>query len=128
MLEHADITEKILSSCFNVIHELGAGFIESVYQKSLLIALREEGLEVREQVPLAVYFRGQCVGEFFADIIVKDKIIVELKAIKSLLPEHQAQLINYLKATGMTVGLLVNFGNAKLEYKRLFNKNKLNGD
>jgi len=128
MLEHADITEKILSSCFNVIHELGAGFIESVYQKSLLIALREEGLEVREQVPLAVYFRGQCVGEFFADIIVEDKVIVELKAIKSLLPEHQAQLINYLKATGMTVGLLVNFGNAKLEYKRLFNKNKLNGD
>ena len=118
-MEHAEITEKILSCCFDVIHELGTGFFESVYQKSLFIALKENGVDAQEQVPLSVYFHKQCVGEFFADIIVENKVIVEIKAVKTLLPEHQAQLINYLNATGLNVGLLVNFGNAKLEYKRL---------
>jgi len=86
----------------------------------LLVALAQRGLRVRSQVPLKVKFRGEVVGDFFADIMIDDKLIVELKAVKALLPEHQAQVINYLKATGTDVGLLVNFGTPKLEIKRLY--------
>ena len=117
---HGDITGKILEGCFEVIRELGAGFLESVYEKALLVALRGKGLEVQAQVPMTVQFRGVTVGEFFADILVENKVIVEIKAHKALLPEHQAQLINYLKATGIEVGLLINFGQPKLEFKRLY--------
>lgn len=114
------ITEKILEASFEVSNELGAGFLESVYEKSLLIALKDKGLKVQSQVPLNVKFREQSVGEFFADILVEDVVILELKSVKKLLPEHQAQLINYLKVTGHKVGLLINFWNPKLEYKRLY--------
>jgi GxxExxY protein len=116
---HEDLTAKALESCFEVAKELGAGFLESVYEKSLLVALREKGLNAKEQFPLAVRFRGQVVGEFFADILLEDKVIIELKAARTLTAEHQAQVINYLNATGIEVGLLVNFGNPRLEYKRL---------
>jgi len=122
MLEHASTTEKVLGCCFEVIKELGAGFVESVYEKALLVALRDKGARAEAQVPLRVLFRGHCVGEFLADIVVEDAVIVELKAVKTLAPEHQAQLINYLNASGKTVGLLVDFGNARLEYKRLYGK------
>ena len=114
------ITEKILEASFEVSNELGAGFLESVYEKSLRIALKDKGLKIQSQVPLAVKFREQSVGVFFADIVVDDVVILELKSVKKLLPEHQAQLINYLKATGTKVGLLINFGNPKLEYRRLY--------
>lgn len=116
---YRDITSRILEACFEVINELGAGFVESVYQKALLMALREKGLKVGAHVPLKVMFRDQCVGDFVADLLVEDKIVVELKAVKALAPEHQAQTINYLKATGLDVALLVKFGRPKLEYKRL---------
>jgi GxxExxY protein len=122
MLLYEDLTGKILSACFEVSNELGAGFLESVYEKSLIIALQDKGLSVQNQAPLKVYFRNNVVGDFFADLLVENKIIVELKAVSKLKPEHQAQVINYLKATGISVGLLINFGNPKLEYKRLFNK------
>ena len=118
-LLHEDLTRTILSACFEVINELGAGFLESVYEKALLIALQQKGLTAVAQVPIDVSFRGNSVGQFFADILVEDAVIVELKAVSALAPEHKAQLINYLKATGMEVGLLVNFGNPKLEYRRL---------
>ena len=121
---HGDITSIVLEACFEVADELGAGFVESVYEKALLIALREKGLKVASQVPLAVMFRGHSVGEFVADLVVEDKVIVELKAVKALAPEHQAQVINYLNATGLDVGLLVNFGRPKLEYKRLHRKSR----
>lgn len=114
------ITEKILEASFEVSNELGAGFLESVYEKALLIALKDKNLGVQSQVPLTVKFRRKSVGEFFADILVNDNVILELKSVKKLLPEHQAQLINYLKVTGHKVGLLINFGNPKLEYKRLY--------
>jgi len=127
MLAHADITEKILGCCFEVINELGAGFLESVYENALVIALREKGLRVEQQPPLKVMFRERCVGEFFADLVVEEIVIVELKAVKTLAPEHMAQTINYLKATGLPVGLLVNFGTARLEYKRLYGKKKEQG-
>lgn len=116
---HEEITGRILEACFEVINELGAGFVESVYEKALLIALREKGLETESQAAAKVFFRGQPVGDFYADILVEQKVIVELKAVRALAPEHQAQVINYLKATGIEVGLLVNFGRPKLEYKRL---------
>lgn len=115
MLHHQEITHKIIGCCFEIINELGAGFIESVYEKSLLIALQENGLHAENQVPLNVFFRKHNVGHFIADIIVKDTVLLELRAIKKLLPEHQAQIINYLKATGLGVGLLINFGCAKLQ-------------
>lgn len=116
---HEDLTAKALEACFEVTKELGAGYVESVYEKALLIALRQKGLSVKAQFPLSVKFRGQIVGEFYADVLLEDKVIIELKAVRALTPEHQAQLINYLNATGIEVGLLVNFGNPRLEYKRL---------
>ncbi|HEY6873820.1 MAG TPA: GxxExxY protein [Geobacteraceae bacterium] len=119
---YRDITESILGACFEVMNELGAGFLESVYEKVLLVLLRERGLTAQSQVPFSVMFRGEKVGEFFADILVEGKVIIELKAAKAIAPEHQAQLINYLKATGIEVGLLVNFGPTKLEYRRFHRK------
>jgi GxxExxY protein len=121
-MRYQDLSEKVLAACFEVMNELGAGFLESVYEKALLIALREKGIGAEAQVPLSVTFRGEKVGEFFADILVEDKIIVELKAAKAMAPEHQAQLINYLRATGIEVGLLINFGPTKLEYRRFHGK------
>ncbi|HET8714661.1 MAG TPA: GxxExxY protein [Holophagaceae bacterium] len=118
-LLHAEITSKVLEASFEVINELGAGFLESVYEKAMILALRGKGIKVEAQVPLDVRFRGELVGQFFADLVVEERVIVELKAVKTLLPEHQAQVINYLKATRMEVGLLINFGTPKLEYRRL---------
>ena len=119
LLIHGQLTEQILEACFEVINELGSGFLESVYEKALLIVLGEKGLAARPQVPLSVYFRGVEVGQFYADILVEEKVILELKSVQALAPEHQAQLINYLKATRIEVGLLINFGRPKLEYRRL---------
>lgn len=119
---YEDLTGKILEACFEVSKELGVGFVESVYEKALLVALEQKRLEVRRQVPLEVRFRDIIVGEFFADVLVENKILVELKAVKSFTNEHFAQIINYLKATGIEVGLIVNFGNPKLEFRRFNNR------
>jgi GxxExxY protein len=118
-LIHEELTGKILEACFEVSNELGAGFLESVYQKALLIALHQKGLQARPQTPIKVFFRGEEVGEFFADMLVEGKVIVELKAVTALAKEHSAQVINYLKATGVEVGLLVNFGRSKIEFHQL---------
>ncbi len=117
-LIHSEITEVVIGCAFEVINELGAGFLESVYEKALLLALRQKGLSAIAQHPIRVNFRGECVGDFFADLLVEGKVVVELKAVKAIAPEHRAQIINYLKATGIEVGLLINFGNPKLEYER----------
>jgi GxxExxY protein len=118
-LLHADITEKILAAAFEVSKELGSGFLESVYKNAMVIALGAKGLKVETERPISVEFRGQSVGQFCADLFVDGKVIVELKAVSTLAPEHSAQTINYLKATGIEVGLLINFGRPKVEYKRL---------
>lgn len=110
--KHHDITQTVIGCAFEVSNELGAGILESVYEKALLLALRQKGLSASLHHPIKVMFRGECVGEFFADIIV------ELKAVKTLTPEHQARVINYRNATGIEVGLLINFGNPRLEFKR----------
>ena len=117
-LKHESITRTVIGCAFEVINELGAGFLESVYEKAMLLVLRQKGLSVLSQHPVKVTFRGECVGEFYADIFVEGKVIVELKAVKAIATEHQAQIINYLNATGIEVGLLINFGNPRLEYKR----------
>lgn len=122
---HEELTGKILEASFEVIRELGSGFLESVYERSLLIALRHKGLNATPQVPLNVKFRGAIVGDFYADILIEEKVLVELKAVSRILSEHKAQVINYLKATGIDVGLLINFGNPKLEYYRLHSGNHL---
>jgi GxxExxY protein len=116
---YESLTQRILEAAYEVSNELGAGFLESVYQKALLVVLRQMGLQAEDNVPVPVLFRGEQVGDFFADILVEKKVILELKAVKALAPEHQAQLINYLKATGIEVGLLLNFGNPRLDVKRL---------
>ena len=125
---YQQITAIIIGCAFEVINELGAGFLESVYEKALVLALRQKGLLATTQHPVKVMFRSQCVGDFYADILVEEKVIVELKAVKSIVPDHQAQIINYLNATGIEVGLLINFGNQKLEYKRFTrSKNYIHG-
>ena len=116
---HSDLTESIIGCAFDVSNELGAGFLESVYENALAIALRERGLTVRAQVPIDVHFRGQLVGKFYADLLVGEKVIVELKSVSSLTPQHEAQVINYLSATDIAVGLLINFGNPRLQYRRV---------
>ena len=118
-LLYADITEKILEAAFEVSKELGSGFLESVYKNALVIALRAKGMIVENEKPISVMFRGQSIGQFYADLFVDNKVIVELKAVSALAPEHSAQTINYLKATGIEVGMLINFGRPKIEYKRL---------
>ncbi len=111
VFKHADVTDKILHAFFKVVYpELGYGFLETVYENALLIALRSMGLTVQNQVPIEVHFQGTVVGDYFADLLVEDRVLVEIKAASRLLPEHEAQLLNYLRATPYEVGLLLNFG------------------
>jgi len=115
---YQDLTGRIIGVCLEVHHELGHGFLESVYENALVIALRDSGLKVERQVRFDVRFRNQNVGDFVADLLVDNTVIVEIKAAGQLRPEHEAQVLNYLKATGIRVGLLVNFGKPKMEIKR----------
>lgn len=117
---HSELTEIILGCCFDVMNELGMGFLESVYKNALLIAIKEKGQAIEAEKRFDVIFRGRKVGLYVADLIVGGSVIIELKCCDSLLGEHQAQLINYLKVSGILVGLLVNFGNRKVKYKRLY--------
>lgn len=117
-LEFEAHTKTIIGCAFEVINELGSGFLESVYEKALQVALLQVFLSVEAQKQIQVIFRGQNVGTFYADLLVENKVLIELKAVKAIQPEHQAQIINYLNATGIQVGLLINFGNSKLEFKR----------
>jgi GxxExxY protein len=117
--KHENLTEQIIGVCLEVFKELGHGFNESVYHNSLLIALEQAGLNAESQVRFSVLFRGQDVGTYVADIVVESVVIIEVKALVALAKEHQAQLINYLKGTGKEVGLLVNFGTPRMQFKRV---------
>lgn len=119
ILPYSEISEKVLSCCFELMRELGPGFLEKVYKNALAIVMRQNGLKVVMEKKFDIEFRNHNIGQYFADIIVEDLMIVELKCCKVLAPENQAQLINYLKTSRLPVGLLVNFGNPKLEYKRV---------
>jgi len=113
-----EITYQIRGAVFEVNKVLGAGFLEKVYQKALLIELRKRGLKAESEVPIQVRYKGELVGEYFADIVVEGQVILELKAIEQLQKIHEAQLLNYLKATEYKIGLLINFTHPKAEIKR----------
>ena len=115
------ITEKIIGCAYEVANTLGAGFLEKVYENALRVELQREGLDVRQQHPVSVTYRGEPVGEYFADLLVESSVVVELKAVKMLDEIHMAQCLNYLKATGLKICLLLNFGKPKLEIKRIVN-------
>ncbi len=112
-----ELTDKILKAFYRVYNTLGYGFLEKVYENAMLLELRGMGLRCERQRPIAVYYRDQKVGEYFADLIVEEGVIIELKASEGLVEEHEYQLINYLKATEIEVGLLLNFGK-KPQFKR----------
>ncbi|WDN87067.1 hypothetical protein BuS5_00035 [Desulfosarcina sp. BuS5] len=113
-----DITYKINGAIFEVNRELGSGFLEKIYENALMIELKKVGLKAEKQMPIKVNYKGTEIGEYYADIVVENQIIIELKAVDSLQKIHEAQILNYLKATGYKIGLLVNFKHPKAEIKR----------
>jgi len=116
-MKHSELTGKIIECAYRVHNTLGFGFLETVYQNSLIIELTKSGLNVEKEKPIKVLYENQIVGDYIADIIVEEKVILELKAVKELHATHEVQLVNYLKATGIGIGLLINFGES-VEIKR----------
>ena len=117
---HSEITSTILKAFFNVYNELGYDFLEKVYENAMLIELRNLGMKAEKQRPIKVYYGNDLVGDYFADIVVNDLVIVELKATKKLVEAHEVQLLNYLKATEIEVGLLLNFGKEPEHKRKIF--------
>ena len=115
---HSDLTQAIIGTFYEVYNELGHGFLESVYENALAIALRDKGFEVHQQISIPVWFRGKQVGDFDADLLVNKLVLLELKTARTIEQAHVAQLLNYLKATEIEVGLVLNFG-SKPEFKRV---------
>lgn len=118
-MQDQDLSRQIIGCAYTVYNTLGPGFLESVYQRSMLIELQKAGLPAQLESPIQVRYEGQVVGEFRADIIVQSRIIVELKAIETLSKAHEVQVVNYLRATGTEVGLLINFGPTEAQIRRL---------
>lgn len=119
-LVEGDLSEKVIGIFFSVYNELGSGFLESVYESALALALHDAHVRAVRQAPVNVVFRGHIVGEFRVDILVEDRLVIEIKAGSGLVPAHEAQLINYLRATGVRVGLLLNFGPQPEFRRRVF--------
>ncbi|MBI3585200.1 MAG: GxxExxY protein [Nitrospinae bacterium] len=117
-MEYKNLTETIIGCAYRVYNKMGFGFIESVYEKCLLIELHKAGMDAEAQKPITVYYDDEIVGEFVADIIVNDTIILELKSVRRVVKAHEVQLVNYLVATGKPIGLILNFGESKVEVKR----------
>jgi GxxExxY protein len=116
--KYSELTEQIIGVFYEVYNELGFGFLEKVYEEAMALALKERGIEFRQQVPISVWFHGQVIGSYDADIVVNRVVLLELKACKGLDPSHEAQLIHYLRSTEIEVGLLLNFG-PRPQVKRL---------
>ncbi|MBM3128646.1 MAG: GxxExxY protein [Chloroflexi bacterium] len=110
MYKRSEITEQVIKAFYNVYHKLGYGFLEKVYENAMMIELKKLGVKVESQARILVHYEGEVVGEYFADLFVEGKVIVELKAVQQIADEHEAQLLNYLKATPSEVGLILNFG------------------
>jgi GxxExxY protein len=119
-LEHENLTHKIIGCAYNVFNQLGFGFLESVYQKSMLIELNKNNLKVESEKSLKVYYDDQVVGDFYADLLINDTVIVELKSVQNLSKEHEVQLVNYLNGLRKGIGLLINFGPSGVEVKRKY--------
>lgn len=124
--KHVDLTEKIIQAFYKVYNVLGYGFLEKVYENALGIELRKLGIKHLQQAPITVYYENELVGEYFSDILVDNRVIIEIKAARTLAEDHEAQLLNYLKATSYEVGLLLNFGPTP-EIKRKVYDNELKG-
>ena len=118
---YKDLSYKIIGSAMEVHSTLGYGFLEKVYENAMMLLFRREGIQAKQQAPIKVYFEGEIVGDYFADILVEDKIILELKVLEKITDVHIAQALNYLKATGLELAIILNFGKRKLEYERLIN-------
>ena len=116
---YKDLSYKIIDLAFEVHNELGCGFLEKVYENALMILLEREGIPAKQQAPADVYFQDKVVGQYFADILVDDKLILELKTVDAIGNVHKAQILNYLRATGLKLGLILNFAKPRFEYKRL---------
>ena len=116
-MKHRELTAKIIDCAYKVHKKLGFGFLESVYHNALMIELNKAGLEAEREKKIRVNYDGQVIGDFTADVLVEEKVIIELKSVQQIHPAHEAQLINYLKATGIEVGLLINFGD-RVDIKR----------
>ena len=119
-MEKEDVTHKVIGCAYQVYNNLGFGFLESVYRKAMVIEIEASGLRVYQESPLKVLYRDQVVGDYFADLLVEDELIVELKSVERLGKVHEAQLVNYLVATGIEVGLLINFGSTGVDVKRKY--------
>lgn len=126
ILKHSEITGQLIKAFFNVHNTLGCGFLEKIYENAIALEARKLGLQIRQQMPIRVMYRGAIVGEYFADLIANEIVIVELKAVRQLAREHEAQLLNYLKATEYEIGLLLNFG-LKPEFRRRVMDNSRKG-
>ena len=122
--KHTDLTEKIIAAFFQVHRELSYGFSEKVYQNALAIVLEGLGLKVEQQKPLRVFFYGRVVGEYLADMVINDVVLLELKAASQLNDDHSAQLLNYLKATNIEVGLLLNFGPTAVFRRKVYDNER----
>ncbi|TRX01896.1 GxxExxY protein [Flavobacterium gawalongense] len=120
---HKSLSDSILKAYYEVYNELGYGFLEKVYQNAMYFELKSQGFKVEAQKQIKVYYKSQLVREYFADLIIEDSITVELKACECLMDEHKAQLLNYLKATKVEIGILLNFGTTP-EFKRLIYTNE----
>ena len=118
-MDYDDLTGQIIKAAYKVYNVLGKGFMEKVYQNAMFIELLDMGLSVDKEMPLEVFYKGHKVGGYYADLVVEDEIIVELKAVENLVKVHEVQLVNYLNATKNDTGLLINFGD-KVEVKRKF--------
>jgi GxxExxY protein len=117
-MEHAKLTEKIIGCAYRVYNKMGFGFLESVYEKCLMIELKKEGLAALSQVPIHVEYEGEVVGDFVADILVENAVVLELKSVKRIIRSHEIQVVNYLTATRKEIGLILNFSETKVEVKR----------
>ncbi len=124
--KYKDLTEKIIGIFYGVYNKLGYGFLEKVYENAMMIELRRAGIEAKAQMPISVMYDEATIGEYTADILVENQVIVEIKAAKALLSDHEAQLLNYLKATKIEVGLLVNFGPKPEIRRRAFDNKRKN--
>ena len=117
-MKYEELSEKIIGCAYQVYNQMGYGYLESVYEKCLLIELGKAGLKAESQKPITVYYDGEVVGAFFADILVEDTIILELKSVRRIVKAHEVQLVNYLVTTGKPVGLLLNFSEQRVDIKR----------
>lgn len=122
--KHSDLTERIIGAFFEVYNELGYGFSENVYENALSLQLIYQGLKVEHQKPVKVYYLGQVIGQYLVDMLINDAVILELKAVRQVLEEHEAQLLNYLKATQYEVGLLLNFGPKAQYIRKVYDNNR----